>query len=135
MRRSIPQALLVALIACVSLAPAAFAGARCSDDPESCVKGASRVSRPAVELASATSHTPATVQIAPGTPAPAPLFKAPAPVPSAKKAAARPQRTTPRTTTPTPGMGLLLKMSNGGGGDISWLPGKNNEATSPSWVL
>ena len=133
MRRTVPQALLVALVACSSLAPAAFAGARCSDDPESCVKGASRVSRPAVELASTASHTPATVQVAPSAPVPAPIAKAPAP--TNKKAAARTPRTTPRTTTPTPGMGLLLRMSNEGGGDISWLPGKSNEATGQSWVL
>lgn len=131
MKRTLPLHLLFALTACSLLAPAAFATTRCGDDPESCVKSASKASRPAVQLATNSTHAPAAV--APSAPAkkPAPAVVAPAP----KKPATKPQRVAPRTASPTPGMGMLLKLSNGSGGDISWTPGKVSDTPGQSWVL
>ena len=128
MKRTLPLHLLFALATCALLAPAASATTRCSDDPESCVKSASKASRPAIQLATTSAQAPATAQVAPTAPA---LKSAPA----AKKPAAKPKSAAPRTTTPTPGMGMLLKLSNGSGGDISWTPGKASETQGQSWVL
>jgi hypothetical protein len=44
---------------------------------------------------------------------------------------------TPSTPAPaTPGMGMLLKLSNGSGGEVSLFPSKPNDTvTGASWVL
>lgn len=127
----LPLQLLFAFAACALLAPAALATTRCSDDPESCVKSASKASRPAVQMATNSTHASAAIT------ASAPAKKmAPAVVaPVAKKPATKPQRVAPRTTSPTPGMGMLLKLSNGSGGDISWTPSKTSDTPGQSWVL
>lgn len=131
MKRTLPLHLLFAFAACALLAPSAFATTRCSDDPESCVKSASKASRPAVQLATNSTHAGAAVTAS----APAKKPTAGVAAPAAKKPATKPQRVAPRTSSPTPGMGMLLKLSNGSGGDISWTPGKASETTGQSWVL
>jgi hypothetical protein len=131
-KRTLPFHLLFALAACSLLASAAFATTRCGDDPESCVKSASKASRPAVQLATNSTHAPSTTVT---TSAPALKPAPPVVAPVTKKPAAKPQRVAPRTTSPTPGMGMLLKLSNGSGGEISWTPGKTSDTPGQSWVL
>ena len=128
MKRTLPLHLLFAFAACSLFATTAFATSRCSDDPESCVKSASKASRPAVQLASSSSHTSAPAQVTTTAPAKKPAA-------AVKKPAAKPKPAAPRTTSPTPGMGMLLKLSTGSGGDISWTPGKPYETPGQSWVL
>ena len=56
---------------------------------------------------------------------------------AAKKSAGKPARVAPSTPAPaTPGMGMLLKLSSGSGGDVSLFPSKPNDTTTgASWVL
>jgi len=52
------------------------------------------------------------------------------------KSSNKPARVAPSTPAPaTPGMGMLLKLSNGGGGDVSLFPSRPAENTGASWVL
>ena len=131
MKRILPLQLLFAIAALALLSTAAVAGARCSDDPESCMKSASKSSRSTVQLAS--------------TPAPAPLAPTvtakkatPAPV-AAKKPAAKSKNGATLSPSPTPGMGVLIKLSNGNTGEISWAPTKPAEPgekqAAQSWIL
>ena len=131
MKRTLLFHLLFAFAACALSAPVASATTRCSDDPESCVKGASKGSRAAVQLATTSPSIAAPAQVAPAS-----IARKSAP--AAKKPAAKPQRVaplTPLTPSPTPGMGVLLKLSNGATGEISWTPGKTSETPGQSWVL
>lgn len=120
--------------ALVLTAPAATAGTRCSDDPERCVKSTATLSRPVTRVVAGSASAPELAAApAPGAPAQV-ARKATAP---ARKAVGKPQRTAQRAApAPTPGMGMLLKLSTGGGGDVSWLQGRSSEASSgQSWVL
>jgi hypothetical protein len=53
------------------------------------------------------------------------------------KPANKPAKVSPTAPAPaTPGMGMLLKLSNGSGGEVSLFPSKPNDTTSgASWVL
>jgi hypothetical protein len=132
---------LLAVLGLVALcATVANAGARCSDEPEACVKSSASLSRP---VARVTASEPAprvqpTVQ-----PASAPALVAKKATAPARKPVAKVQR-----TAPTPGMGMLLKLSNGTSSDVSWLPthasetqrhnndkSEKSEAQGQSWVL
>jgi hypothetical protein len=56
----------------------------------------------------------------------------------ARKSAAKPVHVTPlpaSATPATPGMGMLLKLSGGTGGDVSWYPGRPADNSGASWVL
>ncbi len=127
--RTRPHLLLAALGALALAATTADAGTRCPDDPERCVKSTATLSRPVNRVVAGSASTPVLAPL-PAPEASAQLSrKATTP---ARKAAAKPQRTTP---APTPGMGMLLKLSTGGG-DISWLQGRSSEASAgQSWVL
>ena len=128
---------LLAVIGLVALcASAANAGSRCSDEPEPCVKSSASLSRP---VARVTASEPARVQPA-VQPAQAPALVAKKTAAPARKPVAKVQR-----TAPTPGMGMLLKLSNGSANDVSWLPShasetqrqksEKSEAQGQSWVL
>ncbi len=125
MNLSRPLQLLVVLAATALLAPAASAASRCADDPERCVERGASVSRPSTRVV--TAAPTATIQ-----PATAPTARKLA---SVRKPVAKPARVAPRSTPPTPGMGMLLKLSSGSGGDVSWLPGRNVDNTGASWIL
>ncbi len=132
MKRILPLQLLFAIAAVALLSSAAMAGARCSDDPESCMKSASKSSRTTAQLAS--------------NPAPAPLAPTvtakkatPAPVAAKKPAATKSKNGATLSTSPTPGMGVLIKLSNGNSSEISWAPTKTSEPgekqTAQTWIL
>ena len=129
MKRILPLQLLFAIAAVALLSTAAYAGARCSDDPESCMKSAAKPARTSVQLASATTPAPL---------APSVTAKKPAAAPVAKKSAAKSKNGAARSTSPTPGMGVLIKLSNGSTGDISWTPAnpaEPNAKPTQSWIL
>ena len=127
--------LIVVLAASALIAPAASAGSRCTDDPERCVERGASVSRPSARVVAGepgptlrvgTSLTPVVL---------APARK----LAVAKKVAPKPAKVTPRasapaTPAPTPGMGMLLKLSNGGG-DVTWQQGKSVDNSGASWIL
>ncbi len=120
--------------ALVLTAPAATAGPRCSDDPERCVKSTATLARPVARLVVGSASAPE-LAAAPTPGAPSQVARrATAP---ARKVVGKPQRTAQRVTpAPTPGMGMLLKLSTGGGGDVPWLQGRSSEASpGQSWVL
>jgi hypothetical protein len=100
------------------------------------VKSTATLSRPVNRVATVMASTPQLAPVpAPGTSAPAaaqPQLARKVAAP-AKKPATKPQRNAP---APTPGMGMLLKLSTGGGGDISSLQGRSSDSsTGQSWVL
>jgi len=119
-------------------AASAHAGSGCPDDPERCIERGATASHRTVAVAPTTS-------VATTTPAHASQVtvatrKAPAPLAApAHKSATKPTRAvSPTTPAPaTPGMGMLLKLSNGSGGAVSLFPtSKPTEATQgASWVL
>lgn len=131
MKRTRPLHLITALGALALLAPAAFAGTRCSDDPERCVKSTATLSRPVSRVVAGTAAAP-TVSPTPAAPAPATLARKS--TPAVRKPTAKTQRA-PSRATPTPGMGMLLKLSNGSSGDISWNPGRQGGPSGQGWVL
>ena len=121
----------VALVAAVSRAATV-----CPDEPERCVERGAAVQRTSgvVTRASHTVSAPAAPIVVVASHKPAAV---PAAVP-AHKAAAKPVRVTPlpaSTTPATPGMGMLLKLSGGNGGDVSWYPARPADNTGVSWVL
>src|SRR5215471_9264436 len=119
-----PFLVIAVFTACVTCASYASASG-CPDDPERCVERGATVSHRTVAVAPATvAPTPA--RIAPAT---ATAHKAPAAsVMPKSKSASKPARVTPSTPAPaTPGMGMLLKLSNGSGGEVSLLPSKPND--------
>jgi len=123
---------LAALAVVVVSSRAAYASSGCPDDPERCVeRGASMTHR-------AVASTPATVVVsAPAHAAPTATtlaHKAPAAAPTRKSAGKSARAATPAPATP--GMGMLLKLSNGNGGEVSLFPSKPTEKTAEaSWVL
>jgi hypothetical protein len=118
--------------ACALVAPVARAGTGCPDDPERCVERGASVPHTATVATSATRIV---------TPPAAPAVVATAHksvAVSARKSASKPAHATPLpgTATPaTPGMGMLLKLSGGTGGDVSWYPSRPADNTGASWVL
>ena len=128
-----PLQFLFVLAAVAVMAPVASAGSRCTDDPERCVERGASVSRPARTLAPA----PALVTAQPVAHAPA--RKVTVPRKTSKVTRATPNAGT--TPAPTPGMGMLLKLSTATGGDVTWAPGgrtqdkDNTVSTGASWIL
>jgi hypothetical protein len=124
-----PLQLVVVVTAAAVLAPVAHAGSRCTDDPERCVERGASVSRPATK---SVASAPAIKAQAAST---APARRAIA----MRKVAPKPARVQPAPSTapaPTPGMSMLLKLSNGTGGEVSWTPGgRPVENTGASWIL
>jgi hypothetical protein len=121
-------------LGCVLAVPVARASNVCPDDPERCVERGSNVAHGAGVVCSG-AHV---------TSAPAPIVTASVAQPHkavatpAHKAPAKPVHVAPRTSaTPvTPGMGILLKMSGGSGGDVTWFPSRpSDNGTGASWVL
>jgi len=127
-----PFLVVAMLFASASSACTVLAGTGCPDDPERCVERGATVSHRTVAVPPVTS-----VAIAPATVKPAPAVAAAKPAPT-KKQQAKPARVAPSTLAPpTPGMGMLLKLQNsGGGGEVSLFPSKQNDnPTGVSWVL
>lgn len=124
-----PLQLVLVVAAAAVIVPAAHAGSRCTDDPERCVERGATV-RPAAR----------TVAIAPAVITAQPVATTPARKTLAmRKIAPKPARVTPTPATtpaPTPGMSMLLKLSNGTGGDVVWQPGaRPADNTGASWIL
>ena len=116
----------------VLIAPGVRAGGVCPDEPERCVERGAASTRTA-GVATSTSHAIPTS----ATPAVAVAAHKPAAAP-ARKSAARPAHVTPlpaSATPATPGMGMLLKLSGGTGGDVSWYPSRPTDNSGASWVL
>jgi hypothetical protein len=120
---------VLVVVAAALLAPVANAGSRCTDDPERCVERGASVSRPAAR----TIASSPVITAQPASTAPARKTLA------MRKIAPKPARvspTAPVAPAPTPGMGLLLKLSSGSGGDVSWQPGgRPVDNTGASWIL
>lgn len=132
--KSIRPLLVVAAITAgaVSARPA-MAGTGCQDDPERCVERGATTSHRTVAVSPAPTVAAATV-------APvriAPVSAAHKLAPAQHKNTTKPARVAPSTPAPaTPGMGMLLKLSNGGGGDVSLFPSRPSDSnTGASWVL
>ncbi len=121
-----------ALFLACALAAQVTRAAGCPDDPERCVQRGSAVAR-----------TSGTVALSPAVAVSAvPAMSAPAQhkiVPAlAHKPAARAARPAPSATSPTPatpGMGMLLKLSAGAPGEVSWFPSRPADNSGASWVL
>lgn len=130
-------ALLTAVATVASWAPVVRASTGCPDDPERCVERGAAVPHRVVAVVNVVRTVP--------TPAPAPsAVNAPAPAhklvakPVVKKPAAKVSRPVPSVSAPTPatpGMGMLLKMSGGTGGEVSWFPNRPVESNGASWIL
>ena len=126
--------LTVAVMAvCLASAGVAIASG-CPDDPERCVERGATVSHRTVAVAPATVAVSAHV-----VPAATTAHKASTPTAAAPKSkpASKPARVSPTAPAPaTPGMGMLLKLSSGSGGEVSLFPSKPNDTkTGASWVL
>ena len=111
----------------------------CPDDPERCIERGATAAHRTVVISNNVRRVsaPAPAAVAPAGSAPRPAVK-PAALAPARKAHAKPARPTPSVSTPTPatpGMGMLLKMSSGTGGDVSWFPSRPVDTNSASWVL
>jgi len=128
-----PFLVIAAMTACVVCAGSALASG-CPDDPERCVERGATMTHRTVVVAPATATASAPAHVAP---APAAPHKATAAMATPKKAASKPARVSPTAPAPaTPGMGMLLKLSNGSGGEVSLFPSKpNDNNTGASWVL
>jgi hypothetical protein len=115
-------------------AGSAFAGGGCPDDPERCVERGATVSHRTVAVAPTTVATTTPAHAVPVATQARKATAAPLP---ARKTASKPARLSPAMPAPaTPGMGMLLKLSNGSGGEVSLFPSKTNEnPTGASWVL
>ena len=133
MKLNRPFLAIAVMTACVMSAGSAFAGSGCPDDPERCVERGATVSHRTVVVAPATATANAHAAVV-ATPA----HKAPAIAAPKGKPAVKSARVSPATPAPaTPGMGMLLKLSNGSGGEVSLFPNKVNDTTTSgaSWVL
>ena len=109
----------------------------CPDDPERCIERGATAARRTVVISNAVHSVSAPAAVTPAASAPRLAVKPATPAP-VKKAPAKPARPTPSVSTPTPatpGMGMLLKMSSGTGGDVSWFPSRPVDTNSASWVL
>ena len=133
MKLNRPFLVIAVMTVCVVSAGAALASG-CPDDPERCIERGATVTHRTVTVAPATVAATAPAHVAPAAPA---AHKAPAAMATPKKAASKPARVSPTAPAPaTPGMGMLLKLSNGSGGEVSLFPSKPNEMNSgASWVL
>ncbi len=132
MKLTRPLAFAALAAACALVAPVARAGTGCPDDPERCVERGASVPHTA-NVATSAARIPAP----PAAPAVVATTRKAAAAP-ARKSAGKPAHTTPlpATATPaTPGMGMLLKLSGGTGGDVSWYPSRPADNTGASWVL
>lgn len=128
MKLSLPTVVFM-LAVCTLVAPVVRAAGVCPDDPERCVERGASVSHTAGVARSAThaiSTTATPVMVA------AAHKSAAAP---ARKPASKPARVTPLPASATPGMGMLLKLSGGTGGDVSWFPSRPADNSGASWVL
>lgn len=133
MKLNRPFLAIAVMTACVMSAASAFAG--CPDDPERCVERGATVTHRTVGVAPTTAVASAPAHVAPATVV---AHKAPAAAATAKgKPASKPAKVSPIAPAPaTPGMGMLLKLSNGAGGEVSLFPSKPNDTTpGASWVL
>ena len=135
MKLTRPFLAIAVLTASVMSAGSAFAGSGCPDDPERCVERGATVTHRAVAVAPTTvAATTAPARVAPATTA---ARKAPAPT-ATRKPASKPARVSPAAPAPaTPGMGMLLKLSNGAGGEVSLFPSSkpNENSKEASWVF
>ena len=136
-------AMMLAMILATSFAALAVgssivrANTGCPDDPERCIERGATVAHRTVVIPNNVRRVSTPTAVAPAASAPRSVVKPAAPTP-AKKALAKPARPTPSVSTPTPatpGMGMLLKMSSGTGGDVSWFPSRPVDTNSASWVL
>src|SRR5262245_8726785 len=111
----------------VSARPA-MAGTGCQDDPERCVERGAATSHRTVAVAQAPTVAPVRI---------APALTSHRASPVQHKVTGKSARIAPSTPAPaTPGMGMLLKLSNGGGGDVSLFPSRPSDTnTGASWVL
>lgn len=128
-----PYLVIAVMAASAAYVGPAIAGTGCPDDPEHCVeRGATTTRRNVVVAQSSARVTPAPVATAPVA-QPVVARKA---TPT-HKSSSKPARVAPATSAPaTPGMGMLLKLSNGGGGDVSLFPSRpTDNSTGASWVL
>ena len=132
MKLTRPFLVVAMMLASVPLVGTATASG-CPDDPERCVERGATVTHRSVAVAPATIATAAPVHIAPAIA----TRKTLAPATNTHKATSKPARITPTTPAPaTPGMGMLLKLSSGSGGEVSLFPSKPAEnAAGASWVL
>lgn len=133
-----PFLAIAVLTASVMSAGSAFAGSGCPDDPERCVERGASLTHRTVAVAPVTAGPTQSVA-APAVhvaPVSAMVRKAPVTTP-ARKQASKPARVSPSAPAPaTPGMGMLLKLSSGSGGEVSLFPSKPNDSTTgASWVL
>ena len=114
------------------VAPVVRAGTVCPDDPERCVERGAAVSRSSGVVTGA-----AHVAVVPAAPVEATAAAHKPAAAPARKSASKPRVSPlPASTTPaTPGMGMLLKLSGGTGGDVSWFPSRPADNAGASWVL
>jgi len=131
-----PFLVIALLVACASSAGSAFAGSGCPDDPERCVERGASMTHRSVAVAPATAATAsnAPARVAPATASASATRKAVS-APSSSHKASNKARVAPTTPPATPGMGMLLKLSNGTGGEVSLFPSKPTDTTGASWVL
>ena len=134
MKLNRPLLALAVMTVCALAAGSAFASG-CPDDPERCVERGATLKHSAVTVAPATVIASAPAHVAPVTVV-AHKAQAPAAAPKTKQPS-KSARVSPTAPVPaTPGMGMLLKLSNGAGGEVSLFPSKaNDNATGASWVL
>jgi len=127
-----PFLAIAVMTACVISAGSALASG-CPDDPERCVERGATVSHRTVAVAPTTVTASTPAHVAPAVPA---AHKAVAVAPKVKSAS-KPAKVSPTAPAPaTPGMGMLLKLQNGSGGEVSLFPSKPNDTNSgASWVL
>jgi hypothetical protein len=120
-------------VACALAAQVTHAAGVCTDDPERCVQRGSAVARTSGTVALSPA---ATVSVAPAVSMSAQHKLVPAPTAPAHKPAAKAARPSATTPTPaTPGMGMLLKLSAGAPGEVSWFPSRPADNSGASWVL
>ena len=134
MKLNRPFLAIAVMTACVISAGSALASG-CPDDPERCVERGATVTHRSVAVCPTTVVASAPAHVAPATNS---AHKAPAVAVAPKtKAPSKPAKVSPTTPAPaTPGMGMLLKLQNGSGGEVSLFPSKPNDTNSgASWVL
>ena len=138
MKLTHPFLVIAILAVSASIAGSAVASG-CPDDPEHCVERGATVTHRSVAVSPTTVASSASAHMAPAIASRKVWTTAAAPPPSAAahKPSSKPARITPATPAPpTPGMGMLLKLSNGSGGEVSLFPSKPaDNTTGASWVL
>lgn len=129
MKLNRPFLTVAVMTVCLMSAGVAIASG-CPDDPERCVERGATASHRTVAVAPTTVVASAPAHVA--------AHKAPAVAVAPKtKPASKLAKVSPTAPAPaTPGMGMLLKLSNGSGGEVSLFPSKPNDTNSgASWVL